>query len=99
MIDIAERDMDVPLSPLGERQAEAFGRWLAGLPARQQPTVVITSPYVRAAMTAHLALEAAGRQPRHDIDVVVDERLREREFGVLDRLTKSGIRSRYPEQA
>ena len=27
-IDIAERDMDVPLSPLGERQAIALGAWL-----------------------------------------------------------------------
>jgi broad specificity phosphatase PhoE len=29
----------------------------------------------------------------------LDERLREREFGVLDRLTKLGIEQRYPEQA
>ena len=28
-IDIVERDMDVPLSPLGERQAAALGEWLA----------------------------------------------------------------------
>ena len=31
--------------------------------------------------------------------VQLDERLREREFGVLDRLTKVGIEARFPEQA
>jgi probable phosphoglycerate mutase len=31
-IDIADRDMDVALSPLGEEQADALGRWLASLP-------------------------------------------------------------------
>ena len=30
MIDIAQRDVDVPLSPLGLRQAEALGHWFAG---------------------------------------------------------------------
>jgi broad specificity phosphatase PhoE len=99
MIDIAQRDMDVPLSPLGEQQAEALGAWIGKLPPEQRPTAVLTSPYVRAAMTGHLALEAAGYRPGDDIDIAVDERLREREFGILDRLTRSGIGTRYPEQA
>jgi broad specificity phosphatase PhoE len=30
---------------------------------------------------------------------VIDERLREKEFGVLDRLTRLGIEQRHPEQA
>ena len=30
-IDIAERDIDVPLSELGAQQAEALGRWFAGM--------------------------------------------------------------------
>ena len=34
-----------------------------------------------------------------DAPVRLDERLREREFGVLDRLTKVGIEERFPEQA
>ena len=99
MIDIAQRDMDVPLSCLGERQATALGAWLGDLPADQRPTAVVTSPYVRAEMTGRLALEAAGYRPEVDIDFAVDERLREREFGILDRLTRAGIKSRYPEQA
>ena len=28
VLDIAERDMDVPLSPLGVEQATAFGAWM-----------------------------------------------------------------------
>src|SRR4029078_7756358 len=32
-------------------------------------------------------------------EVIADERLREREFGVLDRLTKLGIERRHPELA
>jgi broad specificity phosphatase PhoE len=30
---------------------------------------------------------------------IIDERLREREFGIFDRLTTSGIRHRFPEEA
>ena len=92
-IDIADRDVDVPLSDLGVRQSRSLGHWMAERP--QQPTVVWTSPYVRARQTAELALDAAGL----DVPVVVDERLREREFGVLDRLTRKGITALYPEES
>ena len=30
-IDIAHRDVDVPLSPLGEEQSRALGRWFAAM--------------------------------------------------------------------
>lgn len=94
-IDIAERDQDVPLSPLGEKQALALGSYLAALAKPQQPTAVFSSPYVRAHETARLALDAASI----DAEIVLDERLREREFGVLDRLTRVGITQRFPDQA
>ena len=99
MIDIADRDMDVPLSMLGERQAMALGRWIGELPAAEQPTVVYSSPYVRARETASRALEAAQLTIDEDLTFVVDERLREREFGILDRLTRRGITEKYPDQA
>lgn len=98
VIDIAQRDVDVPLSALGERQAAALGRWFGELPPAQCPTVVLTSPYVRARHTAELLLNAARLDP-DDLSFVVDERLREKEFGILDRLTSVGIKARYPEQA
>ena len=93
-IDIAERDMDVAVSDRGREQARALGDWLCRL-GRDQPTVVLASPYARAARTAELALERTGS----DVGVVLDERLREREFGILDRLTRRGIEERFPEEA
>src|SRR3954471_1758799 len=61
-IDIADRDMDVPLSSLGEQQARALGRWIAEMPAAVRPTVVLSSPYVRARTTAQLVLQGAGME-------------------------------------
>lgn len=92
-LDLAHRDMDVPLSERGILQATALSTWLRALD--DVPDVVWTSPYVRAVETARLALDAADLT----VPVVSDERLREREFGVLDRLTKVGIEARHPEQA
>jgi broad specificity phosphatase PhoE len=93
-IDIAERDVDVPLSELGMRQSEALGAWFAALPEHQRPTVVLHSPYVRAAETANLLM---ARLDRENLVVRVDERLREKEFGVLDRLTTHGIAHLFPD--
>jgi broad specificity phosphatase PhoE len=97
-IDIATRDVDVPLSPLGEKQAMALGRWFGKLSPNEQPTVVLASPYVRARETARRALEAAGID-REEINLITDERLREKEFGIFDRLTRVGIQEKYPNQA
>lgn len=98
MIEIATRDADVPLSTRGEHQATALGYWFAKMTPEEQPEIVLTSPYLRARRTAELALEAAGID-RRDVSFIVDERLREKEFGILDRLTKVGIKEKYPEQS
>ena len=97
VIDIAERDVDVPLSALGERQAAALGEWYAARPGGTRATVLLVSPYLRAMETATLIKRAGGMEP--DVTQIVDERLREKEFGVLDRLTKLGIEQRFPDQA
>lgn len=100
MIDITQRDIDVPLSPRGEQQATALGHWFAALPAEARPTVVLTSPYIRARQTTdRITAEAHFEYAGKPAPVVVDERLREKEFGILDRLTKFGIEQRYPDQA
>ncbi len=96
VIDIAERDMDVPLSALGQEQARALGKWFGEQPRTEQPDIVLCSPYVRARQTAISVLEGLGRDPA---DLRVDERLREKEFGVLDRLTRHGIVAKFPELA
>lgn len=98
IIDIDVRDVDVPLSELGERQAEALGRWFAALDEDSKPEIVLASPYVRARQTAKLICEAGGIAGEAKAPLV-DERLREREFGIFDRLTTLGIREKYPEQA
>jgi broad specificity phosphatase PhoE len=95
VIDISERDADVPLSGRGEDQARAVGRWLAELDPALRPDVVVVSPYRRTSDTARLALAEA---PEVDPVFVVDERLRDRELGVLDLLTAGGVAARHPDE-
>ncbi|HET7817534.1 MAG TPA: histidine phosphatase family protein [Sphingomicrobium sp.] len=96
-IAIDVRDVDVPLSELGQRQAEATGRWFASLGEDERPEVILTSPYLRARQTAEAICARGGLTG--PTRLVIDERLREREFGVFDRLTTAGIRNKYPEEA
>jgi probable phosphoglycerate mutase len=92
-IDIeAVREMDVPLSPLGERQAQAVGAWFREQPER--PTLIVSSPFLRAYRTAQAIADAIGDGVR----LSVDERLREKEMGSLDRLTRAGVVARYPHE-
>jgi probable phosphoglycerate mutase len=95
-LELDVNDSDVTLSALGEDQARALGERLAQLSPGEQPTSVVISPYRRARQTADIALTAADLQ---DLPTTVDERLRDREQGVLDRLTATGIRDRFPEEA
>jgi probable phosphoglycerate mutase len=92
-IDLTHRDVDVPLSARGERQASALGRWFADLPAAERPNVVIASPYLRAVRTAE-RIAAGGGTPT---DIQLDERVREKELGLFYRLTRAGIEARHPE--
>jgi 2,3-bisphosphoglycerate-dependent phosphoglycerate mutase len=94
----AARDVDVPLSERGWTQARAAGAYFAALPEDARPNVVLASPYFRARDTVVAVLDAGGSTPG-DICNRADERLREREFGILDRLTSQGIRNLHPEQA
>jgi 2,3-bisphosphoglycerate-dependent phosphoglycerate mutase len=98
MIALDIRDVDVPLSDLGQRQAVALGNWFRSLPAEDRPNVVLTSPYLRARHTAGLIVKAAELH-EDSYSLVVDERLREKEFGILDRLTAVGVKEIFPEQA
>jgi probable phosphoglycerate mutase len=97
-IDIADRDMDVALSPLGQEQAMALGRWFAAQPEDERPRTIMASPYRRAVQTSQLIRDQGGLVSKNQ-KFCVDERLREKEFGVLDRLTRVGIEAQFPEQA
>ena len=94
-IDLSIRDVDVPLSNLGQQQAIALGQWFAR--RGERPEVVLSSPYVRAQQTAEIFRAHGGCDP--DESICSDERLREKEFGILDGLTTGGVAEFEPQQA
>jgi broad specificity phosphatase PhoE len=95
-LDLETNDPSVELSDLGVRQARALGKRFGDDPPESQPTLVLVSPYQRAQQTADYVLATAGLEhlPRH-----TDERLRDREQGILDKLTWYGVRKLYPDEA
>ncbi len=90
-----QRDADVPLSPAGELQAASLGTPFEAMLRDRQPTRVWASPYRRAVQTAEIALASGGWGP----ELSLDERLRDRELGVLDLLTWRGVQARFPYEA
>jgi broad specificity phosphatase PhoE len=92
-LDLDTRDPDTPLSSRGEQQADVLARTVLGWDEDERPDVVLSSPYVRAARTADVVTTRLG------MDVTLDERLRERDLGILDGFTGVGIRETYPEEA
>jgi broad specificity phosphatase PhoE len=93
VIDIGERDADVPLSGTGREQATALASFFAELPSGHRPDIAVVSPYLRARQTAEIALADM------PVERCVDERLRDRELGVLDLLTARGVAARLPDEA
>jgi len=85
-------DAAVELTDLGRAQSAALGRWLTN----RKLDVVVTSPYVRARETARIALAEFSTEDRPAVRV--DERLRDRELGVLEMMTRATIRRNYPEE-
>jgi broad specificity phosphatase PhoE len=98
LIDIETRDADTPLSEVGHQQSSALGGWFARLAEERRPEFILASPYVRAQQTAQ-AIARALALPARAPTMLIDERLREKEFGILDRYTVHGIRSKFPELA
>lgn len=89
------RDADVPLTQVGRDQAKAIGKWLRSLPDDEFPDAVCCSPYLRAVETAELATASQ----RAELRLQADERLRDRELGILDTLTPIGVETRLPLEA
>ncbi|WP_406278748.1 histidine phosphatase family protein [Embleya sp. NBC_00896] len=96
-IAMTGRDADISLTALGEDQATAVGRRLAL--KGETPDVVLVSPYRRARSTMRIIAREAARvglllpRPRRD------ERLRDREMGVLELHTTAAIERLYPDEA
>jgi broad specificity phosphatase PhoE len=92
--EVSGRDAEVPLTPLGEEQAAAVGRWLAASPT--VPEVVITSPYLRARETWRIAAETSGL----DLPApTTDDRLVDRLMGDLELMTTAAVAARFPAEA
>lgn len=96
-IELKTRDVDVPLSRTGEQQAAALGRWFAGGHGNGRPDILLCSPYRRAQQTAERFRDEGGAA--EGAAICIDERLREKEFGVLDGLTPAGVAAFDPQQA
>ncbi|MEU5608841.1 bifunctional RNase H/acid phosphatase [Streptomyces sparsogenes] len=79
---------DPRLSPVGRRQAELVA---AALAARGTIQAVVSSPLTRCVETA----EAVAA--RLDLDVRIEEGLRETDFGAWEGLTFGEVRERYPD--
>ena len=90
-IEVPWRDADVPLTDLGGEQAVTLGEELA---RGTRPDLAWSSPYVRARTTAEIALGRIATPPA----IRLDERLRDRELGVLDLLTSAGVRNLLPDE-
>jgi probable phosphoglycerate mutase len=82
------RDADVQLTDLGREQSAKLGARLAEDP----PAAIWCSPFVRARQSLEAALPDA-------VVVRFDERLRDREQGILEFLTQRAIITSYPAEA
>ena len=93
-IESPHREPDVELSAIGVVQSKKLGKWFAKQPVK--PNIIYSSPYVRAQETTQILFEKA-KFSHNEVILKKDERLREREFGVFDCLTKEGAILKFPE--
>jgi broad specificity phosphatase PhoE len=90
------RDQDAALTYTGSQQAEAVGKELAHrYPLSSNPLhSMVVSPYLRTRQTAQRIQYGLG----YPVKSIIEERIREIEFGILDGLTAEGIKAKYPEE-
>ncbi len=100
-----ERDQDTELTPLGHEQAFELGVMI-GLGDRraidfsETPEVIITSPYVRAKQTTSDTVRGIHSiHPTYSPRIVVEERVREIEFGIMDGIDRATFRKLFPSEA
>jgi 2,3-bisphosphoglycerate-dependent phosphoglycerate mutase len=92
-IDFDGREQDVSLSVHGKLQAENAGKFFANQTSK--PSIIFSSPYTRTRETGEYLIESADFKTAQ---LVYDERLRERELGIFDGLTKLGALAKYPAE-
>ncbi len=82
------RDVDIELTQRGHWQAHETGKFLQGEPF----DICFASPYTRTIQTAEDIVSKLQHQPR----IYTDNRIREKEFGVLHGYTTGQIRTLFP---
>jgi probable phosphoglycerate mutase len=81
--------VDVPLAPIGIKQAEALAQEVK---TRGNVTHIVSSPILRARQTAHIVAEATGLSISENADFA------ECSFGEWDGLTFAEVRARWPRE-
>jgi broad specificity phosphatase PhoE len=89
--DLGLRDLETQLTKRGHEQAVETGRYLS---SRYKFDVIYSSPYHRTLQTAEDITSAFSNSP----PLVMEERIREIEFGILDGLTGDGIQAGFPQE-
>jgi 2,3-bisphosphoglycerate-dependent phosphoglycerate mutase len=90
--DLGLRDLETPLTKHGPWTGPRDGPLSS---SRYEFDVIYSSPYNRALQTAEDITSALRNPPL----LVIEERIREIEFGILDGLTTEGIQAIFPQES
>jgi len=93
-VGVALRDKHPHPGDLPKNNPGCSGTSYGILESQESIDTLFVSPYLRARQTTEQIVKGLGYMPR----IVVEERIREIEFGILDGLTPEGIRVKYPEE-
>lgn len=100
-VGFALRQMHPPVSELyqpgDDPEAMDMGQYGGrgfGDPENLALDTIFVSPYLRTRQTNEQIVAGLGYQPK----IVIEERIREIEFGILDGLSPEGMRVKYPEE-
>jgi broad specificity phosphatase PhoE len=91
---VFQGSLDMPLTPLGEAQAQTLGTWLAAHGVR--PVRIYCSPLARTLRTAQLLAEVAHAQGGKPAPIELVPEIREYHGGELEGLTELEQEARFP---
>ncbi len=92
------RDQDSPLTIVGHGQAYRLGLSLGKNPS-YRVDYIISSPYLRAKQTSEEIMFGYERAGNWAAKAVVEERVREIEFGIMDGIDRKRFRELFPSEA
>ena len=93
------RDQDAELVTLGHQQAYELGLMIGRIQS-DLPEVILCSPYRRAKQSMQGIIRGIREyHPTYDPKIVIDERIREIEFGIMDGIDRATFRKLFPSEA